>query len=219
MAAESLRQSTAVTVARVAPLRPGSALAKRTIDLCAAAVGLVILSPVIAVTWVIARRDTGGSGFFRQERIGRYGRPFRVVKLRTMRADSAGTTVTVRTDARITPWGSRFRRYKLDELPQLWNVLLGQMSLVGPRPDVSGFADQLTGPDVVILTLRPGITGPATLHWRDEEEILESADYPEAYNREVIFPDKVARNLDYIRNYSLREDLRLIWLTVSGGRL
>lgn len=219
MANESVGQDDRTVGAEVVPLNRSSAFAKRTIDVCAAAVGLVVLSPVIAITWVIARRDTGGSGFFRQERVGRLGKTFRVVKLRTMRADTAGSTVTTRTDSRITPWGRRFRRYKLDELPQLWNVLLGQMSLVGPRPDVPGFADSLTGADRIILTLRPGITGPATLHWRDEEEILASVDDPETYNSDVIFPDKVARNLDYIRNYSVREDFRLIWLTVSGRKL
>ena len=191
-------------------------LAKRSLDLCASAVGLVVLSPVIACTWWIARKDTGGSGFFRQERVGRYGRTFRVVKLRTMRAGTSGTTVTRSDDARITEWGRRFRRYKLDELPQLWNVLLGQMSLVGPRPDVPGYADQLEGEDRAILALRPGITGPATLAWRDEEEVLARVDDPEAYNREVVFPDKVRRNLQYLKTWSMAGDLRLIYTTVTG---
>lgn len=139
-----------------------------------------------------------------------------MVKLRTMRAGTSGTTVTRSDDARITEWGRRFRRYKLDELPQLWNVLLGQMSLVGPRPDVPGYADQLEGEDRAILALRPGITGPATLAWRDEEEVLARVDDPEAYNREVVFPDKVRRNLQYLKTWSMAGDLRLIYTTVTG---
>lgn len=189
-------------------------VAKRSLDLCASAVGLVVLSPVIAVTWLIARKDTGGSGFFRQERVGRYGRTFKVVKLRTMRAGTVGTTVTRSGDARITKWGGRFRRYKLDELPQLWNVLVGQMSLVGPRPDVPGYADTLQGEARAILSLRPGITGPATLAWRNEEEALAAVEDPEAYNREVIYPDKIKRNLEYLQYYSVARDIRYIWMTV-----
>jgi lipopolysaccharide/colanic/teichoic acid biosynthesis glycosyltransferase len=189
-------------------------VAKRSLDLCASAVGLVVLSPVIAATWLIARKDTGGSGFFRQERVGRYGRTFKVVKLRTMRAGTVGTTVTRSGDARITKWGGRFRRYKLDELPQLWNVLLGQMSLVGPRPDVPGYADTLQGEARAILSLRPGITGPATLAWRNEEELLGSVEDPETYNREVIYPDKIARNLEYLRSYSIVGDFRYVLATI-----
>jgi lipopolysaccharide/colanic/teichoic acid biosynthesis glycosyltransferase len=133
-----------------------------------------------------------------------------------MRAGTSGTTVTRSDDARITEWGRRFRRYKLDELPQLWNVLLGQMSLVGPRPDVPGYADQLEGEDRAILALRPGITGPATLAWRDEEEVLAGVDDPEAYNKEVIYPDKVRRNLGYIKRWSITRDIRFVIATLFG---
>ena len=125
-----------------------------------------------------------------------------------------GTTVTTSYDARITGIGAILRRLKLDELPQLINVLTGTMSFVGPRPDVPGYADRLDGDDRVVLSVRPGITGPATLHFRNEEELLAGQEDPEWYNREVIYPAKVRMNRHYIENYSLREDLRLIWRTV-----
>lgn len=188
---------------------------KRTFDIVAAALGLLLLWPVIIVTWALAARDTGASGFFRQERVGLSGRLFKVVKLRTMRP-VAGTTVTTKNDSRITPLGAKLRRYKLDELPQLWNVLTGSMSFVGPRPDVPGFLDQLEGDDREVLKLRPGITGPATLKYRDEEEILANVDDPERYNAEVIWPDKVRINRDYLHNWSFREDLAIILKTVLG---
>ncbi|MEM7745722.1 MAG: sugar transferase [Pseudomonadota bacterium] len=190
---------------------------KRTFDIVLAASGLLLLWPVIGVTWWLAARDTGAGGFFRQSRIGRFGTPFQVVKIRTMRATEGGTTVTTKNDARITPLGAKLRRWKLDELPQLWNVLVGEMSFVGPRPDVPGFMDALEGRDRDLLELRPGITGPATLKYRDEEEILAAQPDPERYNAEVIWPDKVAINCAYLRDYSLRRDLGYIWRTVRGG--
>jgi lipopolysaccharide/colanic/teichoic acid biosynthesis glycosyltransferase len=128
------------------------------------------------------------------------------------------TTVTSADDPRITSLGRFFRRYKLDELPQLINVFFGQMSLVGPRPDVPGFADQLEGDDRIMLNVRPGITGPATLRFRDEEELLLGVENAEQYNREVIFPEKVRLNREYIENYSLRDDLRYIFVTLFGSR-
>lgn len=188
---------------------------KRAFDITAAAVGIVILWPVIAVTWVLASWDTGASGFFRQQRVGRGGKLFWVVKLRTMRP-VGGSSVTTAGDPRITRLGAKLRRYKLDELPQLWNVLCGSMSFVGPRPDVSGYLDSLAGPDREILKLRPGITGPATLKYRDEEYILAKVDDPERYNSEVIWPDKVRINLDYLQNWSFRKDLAYIYETVFG---
>jgi len=140
-----------------------------------------------------------------------------VIKLRTMHSVAGGgTTVTTAGDARITPIGRFLRRYKLDELPQLINVLRGDMSLVGPRPDVAGFADMLTGSDRMILSVRPGITGPATLKYRNEEELLASVSDPEAYNRNVIWPDKVRINREYVQHFRLRDDLRYIWLTIFG---
>ena len=186
---------------------------KRFFDIAMAALGLTLLWPVIAVTWYMAGRDTNASGFFCQRRVGRGGIVFKVVKLRTMRPIE-GTTVTQAGDERITQLGAKFRRYKLDELPQLWNVLIGDMSLVGPRPDVPGFMDQLTGYDRKVLMLRPGITGPATLKYRNEEELLAGVEDPERYNAEVIWPDKVRINLEYLDDWSFRKDIGYIVKTV-----
>lgn len=186
---------------------------KRLFDVIFSLSGLLVLWPVILVTWVIAARDTGASGFFRQWRVGRHGQQFQVVKLRTMRVNDGGT-VTAANDARITKWGAFFRRYKLDELPQLWNVLLGHMSFVGPRPDVPGYMDRLSENDRDLLRLRPGITGPATLKYRDEEMILAGVDDPQSYNDTVIWPDKVAINLEYYRNWSMMKDVQYIIRTL-----
>lgn len=171
--------------------------------------------------------ETGKSGFFFQTRVGRGGRPFRIVKMRTMRdVPSGGTVVTTTRDPRITNTGRFLRKYKIDELPQLWNVLVGDMSVVGPRPDVVGFADRLSGEDRVILTVRPGITGPATLKYREEEELLSREPDPERYNREVVYPDKVRLNRAYVCNYTFLRDLAYVLATVwdrparklAGGR-
>lgn len=188
---------------------------KRAFDLCLSCAGLLLLCPVIVIAWIMAGSDTGASGFFRQTRIGQNGRPFQVIKLRTMRA-VGGTTITTANDARITPLGAKLRRYKLDELPQLWNVLKGEMSFVGPRPDVPGYMDMLQGDDREILTLKPGVTGPASLKYRREEDILATQSDPQAYNDTVIWPDKVAINKAYLQNWSLWTDLRLIRETVLG---
>jgi lipopolysaccharide/colanic/teichoic acid biosynthesis glycosyltransferase len=197
-------------------LTSGQALRKRAFDLVVAASGLVLLSWLIAAVLVAATIDTRTFGFFRQERVGRGGKVFRIVKIRSMRIDGSITTsVTTTRDPRITRLGRFWRRTKLDELPQLWNVLRGEMSLVGPRPEVPGFADLLTGTDALILTIRPGITGPATLHFREEERLLALQDDPEEYNRTVLFPAKVQMNLEYIRTYSFRRDLALLWRTFT----
>ena len=196
-------------------LRSGARFAKRTFDLFLAAVGLLMTGWLILLAAFAAAVDTGRSGFFRQERIGQYGRPFLLVKIRTMRpVEGMDTSVTVAGDVRITRLGRWLRRAKIDELPQLVNVLLGQMSFVGPRPDVAGFADRLEGDDRLILALRPGITGPATLKYRDEEGLLAGHGDPEAYNREVIWPDKVRINRLYVENWSFSGDLRYIWRTI-----
>jgi lipopolysaccharide/colanic/teichoic acid biosynthesis glycosyltransferase len=198
---------------------PASALAKRGFDLAVAAVALTLAAPVILVSWIIARLDTGASGFYSQTRIGRHGRPFKVIKIRTMRPGSdAGSTVTTASDVRVTPAGRFFRRSKIDELPQLFNILAGSMSFVGPRPDTPGFADLLTGADRVVLAVRPGLTGPATLKYRDEESLLAAQPDPERYNREVIFPDKVRLNRKYVECYRFAEDLRLLALTFFTRR-
>jgi len=188
---------------------------KRGFDLIFALIGLWLLWPIILLCWVIAWRDTGANGFFFQTRIGQGGRPFRVVKLRTMR-QAPGPFVTTAQDTRITAWGARLRRWKLDELPQLWNVLWGQMSFVGPRPDVPGYSDRLEGDDRRLLSLRPGITGPATLKYRDEESLLAAQTDPQTYNDQVIWPDKVAINLRYLDGWSFRRDLSYILETVRG---
>jgi lipopolysaccharide/colanic/teichoic acid biosynthesis glycosyltransferase len=194
---------------------PGRALLKRTLDLAVALVGLLLLWPLILVGWVAAKLSSGGGGFFRQPRVGRDGRTFRILKLQTMRPQSkAGSPVTAGDDPRITPTGRWLRKLKLDELPQLWNVLTGDMSLVGPRPDVPGFADRLEGEERRLLALRPGITGPATLVFKEEEELLAGHADPERYNREVIWPTKVALNLVYLDHYHLRLDLLYILATV-----
>ncbi|MGG7646080.1 sugar transferase [Rhodovulum sp. YNF3179] len=186
---------------------------KRSFDVGVATVGLLLLWPVMLLAWWLAARDTGASGFFIQERVGLHGRIFQIVKLRTMRP-VGGSTVTTANDMRITPLGRLFRKCKLDELPQLWNVLKGDMSLVGPRPDVPGFADRLSDADRLLLTVRPGITGPATLKYRNEEEILSSVEDPEDFSQSVIWPDKVRINCAYVQNWSFAEDLVLIWRTL-----
>lgn len=198
-------------------LTRAQASTKRTFDMVCAALGLVLTSPILVTSWVVATLDTKANGIFRQVRIGRSGRAFRVIKLRTMREVSGlETTVTTSHDLRITRTGAVMRKLKLDEFPQLVNVLVGQMSFVGPRPDVPGFADRLEGEDRIILSVRPGITGPAALAYRHEEELLVDADDPERYNREVIWPDKVRINREYVENYSLGEDLRCIMATVRS---
>ncbi|MGH1331347.1 MAG: sugar transferase [Paracoccaceae bacterium] len=188
---------------------------KRSFDCIAAALGLALLWPLILISWIIAARDTGASGFFCQTRVGQGGKPFQIVKLRTMR-DVGGTTITIAHDARITHWGRRFRRWKLDELPQLWNVLLGHMSIVGPRPDVPGYFDRLEGEAARLLQLKPGITGPATLKYRNEEEILANQNDPAAYNEHVIWPDKLRINLEYLDNWTMVRDLQFILKTLRG---
>jgi lipopolysaccharide/colanic/teichoic acid biosynthesis glycosyltransferase len=174
---------------------------KRTFDITLSVFGLLISWWLILIAFILASIDTRSSGFFIQKRVGRNSRTFKVIKIKTMRSNKdLTTTVTTSYDARITKLGVFFRKTKIDELPQLVNVLLGQMSFVGPRPDVPGFADLLQGDDKLILSIRPGITGPATLQYRTEEEQLAKQVDPEKYNREVIFPDKVRINLNYIQN-------------------
>jgi len=193
------------------------ALIKRTFDLVVAAVGLLASCWLILLAWLAASISTRSNGFFTQRRVGKDGRIFTLVKVKTMRpVKNVNTTVTRSDDPRITPLGRFFRRTKMDELPQLWNVLVGDMSFVGPRPDVPGFADRLEGEERMMLSIRPGITGPATLKYCNEEELLAAAEDPETHNREVIWPDKVRINLEYIRNWSLRADLVHIWRTIAG---
>lgn len=190
---------------------------KRMFDFVLALFGLLATWWIIFLAWLAASIDTHSNGFFVQKRVGRNGKIFRVVKIKTMRPDAQyKTTVTQRGDPRITLLGAFFRRTKIDELPQLWNVLLGDMSFVGPRPDVPGFADKLEDEERAMLSICPGITGPATLKYRNEEELLAQQDDPEAYNLEVIWPDKVQINLAYIQNWTLKLDLKYIFQTIFG---
>ena len=190
---------------------------KRTFDIVLSVVGLVATLPIVIAAWVVASVETRSNGLFVQKRIGRYGCHFKVYKIKTMKADSGDTVmVTTSNDRRITKSGAFFRRTKIDELPQLFNVLIGDMSFVGPRPDVPGYADKLEGEARAILELRPGITGPASLKYKNEEEILAQQKDPKMYNDTVIWPDKVAINLEYIQNWSFKKDMEYIFQTIKG---
>jgi len=188
---------------------------KRGLDIVVSALALSVLWWLILASAALARWDTGAAGFFVQSRVGRDGKLFQLIKIRSMRkTNEPGTTVTTRSDARITTVGRWMRKLKIDELPQLINVLKGDMSLVGPRPDVPEMINQLKEADLLILSVRPGITGPATLKYRDEEQLLDSQVDPVAYNRDVIFPDKVLINREYIEDFSIVNDMRYIAATV-----
>lgn len=190
---------------------------KWVFDRVMALVGLVVLSPLLAVVAIlIAIKMPGGPVLFRQKRVGQYGELFTMVKFRSMTVAHGGSSISVAGESRITPLGAKLRKYKLDELPELWNVLIGDMSFVGPRPDVPGYADKLVGEDREILQLKPGITGPASLKYRNEEEILASVEDPIRYNDEVIFPDKVRINREYMEEWSFWGDIRIILKTVLG---
>lgn len=195
-------------------------ISKFIFDRTMSLVGLFFLWPVILITAILIKKKMpGGPAFFIQTRIGRDGKPFRMYKFRSMTMNHSGSSVSVAGESRITPFGAKLRRYKLDELPELWNVLKGDMSFVGPRPDVPGYADMLTGEDREVLRLRPGITGPASMKYRDEEELLARQADPQRYNDEVIFPDKVRINLYYLHHYSFLKDIEMILCTVLGRRM
>jgi lipopolysaccharide/colanic/teichoic acid biosynthesis glycosyltransferase len=204
----------------VETLSPLQAALKRGFDFLGAAFGLALTIWIILPAWVLASIDTRKNGFFTQDRVGRDGRIFRVIKIRTMREiPGMSTTVTTGRDQRITPLGRFWRKSKIDELPQLINVFKGDMSFVGPRPDVPGYADRLQGDDRIVLSVRPGITGPATLKYRDEEALLAEQADPERYNNEVLWPDKVRINREYVENWSFLGDVRYIWETVCGWKV
>ncbi len=191
---------------------------KRSFDIFLSSVGIVIFLLPIIFLWGVSSLDTKLNGFFFQKRVGKNGKIFWLIKIRTMKMDNElSTTITTLNDPRITKLGSFFRKYKLDELPQLFNVLFGDMSFVGPRPDVPGYADKLIESEKeIFLSVRPGITGPATIEYRNEEILLKDQKDPFTYNKEVIFPDKVRINIDYIKNWSFSSDLRYIYLTIIG---
>lgn len=222
-------------------------LLKFFFDRIVAFLGLCFLWPVILVTAILVKvKMPGGPAFFVQNRVGKGGKLFKCHKFRSMTVAHNGSTVSVAGDSRITPFGAKLRHYKLDELPGLWDVFIGNMSFVGPRPDVPGYADKLTGEDRDVLKLRPGITGPATLKYRVEDEMIaefvaqikagkndqvaKMADVPDFsamtdqeiavwYNDNIIYPDKVRLNCYYYRNYSFIKDIQMILCTVLGKKM
>ncbi|MEZ4802513.1 MAG: sugar transferase [Gelidibacter sp.] len=180
---------------------------KRLFDLVLSLILLPILIVPITVLIVMATFDTLQWGLFSQKRIGQFGKPFHIYKIRTLKNEPHHLGALEKS---ATQLGAFLRETKLDELPQLFNVIFGQMSFVGPRPDVEGFADILKDDDRIILSVKPGITGPATLKYKDEEQILAQQDDPENYNRTIIWPDKVEINKKYVQNWSFSLDLRHI---------
>lgn len=193
---------------------------KSLFDRGASFFGLILLFPVLLVVALLIRiKMPGGPVIFKQERVGRYGRLFIMYKFRSMTVAHSGSSVSVKGESRITPLGAKLRKYKLDELPELWNVLIGDMSFVGPRPDVPGYADNLKGDDRRMLLLKPGITGPASLKYRNEEELLAEQEDPQKYNDEVLFLDKVRINIEYLDNWSFWHDIKIIIYTVLGKAL
>lgn len=209
-------------------------IVKWLFDRIAAFLGLAVLWPVLAVVAVLIKvKMPGGPVFFVQKRVGKDGKLFNCHKFRTMRVKHDGSPVSVAGDKRITPLGAVLRHYKLDEFPELWDVLVGNMSFVGPRPDVPGYADRLQGNDRDVLKLRPGITGPATLKYRLEDELISEyvakkqaegdtrarQEIAVEYNDTVIYPDKVRLNYYYYRNYSFIKDIQMIFCTVLGKKM
>lgn len=197
-------------------------------------VGLLFLWPVLLIVAILVKvKMPGGPAFFVQKRVGLDGKLFDCHKFRTMTVKHNGSTVSVAGDSRITPFGAKLRHYKLDELPGLWDVLRGKMSFVGPRPDVPGYADKLVGDDRDVLKLRPGITGPATLKYRLEDEMISEyvtkkqaagdnrsmQEIAVEYNDTVIYPDKVRLNCYYYRHYSFIKDIQMIFCTVLGKKM
>ena len=193
---------------------------KYIFDRLVALIGLLFLWPLLIILAILIKvKMPGGPAFFTQKRVGQHGRLFTMHKFRSMAVSHDDASVSVAGEARITSFGATLRKYKLDELPELWDVLIGNMSFVGPRPDVPGYADMLTGDDRRMLELRPGITGPASLKYRDEEELLAKVDNPIEYNDKVIFPDKVRINLYYLDHYSFWKDIQMIIYTVLGMKM
>lgn len=182
--------------------------------------GLLVLWPLLLLVAIVIKcKMPNGPVIFKQQRVGKNGRLFTMYKFRSMLVGHGGSSISVAGESRITPLGAKLRKYKLDELPELWNVLIGDMSFVGPRPDVPGYADMLKGSDREILRLRPGITGPASLKYRNEEELLAKQENPQKYNDEVIFPDKVRINRYYLYHYSFVKDIQIIICTVLGKKM
>ena len=190
---------------------------KNSFDFIVSFLGLLFSWWIIFIAWIIATIETKSNGMFIQKRVGKDGKLFNVYKIKTKKkVDGVDTTITSANDVRITKSGKFFRDTKIDELPQLFNVLIGDMSFVGPRPDVKGYADKLEGEDKIILSIKPGITGPASIKYKNEEELLSKQENPIKYNNEVIWPDKVKINKEYIKNWSLKKDIFYIIQTIKG---
>jgi lipopolysaccharide/colanic/teichoic acid biosynthesis glycosyltransferase len=194
-------------------------LLKRLFDITASIFGLIIFLPVFIVILLLIKIKMPGPVFFKQNRVGRNAELFRMVKFRTMKVNHGGSTISVKGESRITPFGAIMRKYKLDELPEFWNILMGDMSFVGPRPDVPGYADLLKGDDRLLLTVKPGLTGAASLFFSNEEELLANQADPIKYNDEVLFPEKVRINNNYVQNRSFCLDLKIIVFTIIGRKL
>jgi lipopolysaccharide/colanic/teichoic acid biosynthesis glycosyltransferase len=191
---------------------------KRIVDILAAVAGLIFLSPLLVFVACCIKVTSSGPALYRQVRIGRGGRPFQILKFRSMAARFSDTDllITAAGDSRVTAVGKFLRRHKIDELPQLWNVLRGDMSLVGPRPEVPIYVGAYSAEQRLVLSVRPGITDPASLAYRHEEEILAAQADPEQFYRTEILPDKLARNITYLDEITFRNDVRIIMKTVSS---
>ncbi len=183
-------------------------------DRIVALLGLLLLCPLLLIIAICIKIKMPGPAFFVQKRVGKNAKLFKMYKFRTMTLNHCGSSISVAGENRITSFGAILRKYKLDELPELWNVFIGDMSFVGPRPDVPGYADKLKGENRLILNLRPGITGPASIKYANEEEILSQVDNPQDYNDNVIYPDKVKINLEYYYKHSFFNDIKLIFKTI-----
>ena len=193
---------------------------KRFFDFIMGVIGFIILMPVLLIVSLLIKiKMPNGPIFFIQKRVGKDGELFNMIKFRTMSVSHSGSSISIKGELRITKLGAILRKYKLDELPGLLNVIKGDMSFVGPRPDVPGYADILTGKDREILKLRPGITGPASIKYADEEVLLSSVPNPIEYNDEVIYPDKVRINLNYIYLWSFWLDIKIIIYTILGKKM
>lgn len=192
---------------------------KRALDILSATAGLILLSPVFVLVACCIKLSSRGPVLYRQLRIGKNGRPFQILKFRSMvmEASKTGLGITVDGDPRVTAIGTFLRHYKVDELPQLWNVIGGDMSLVGPRPELPLYVAEYTPNQCMVLSARPGITDPASLVYRHEEKILADQSDPEQFYRTRILPDKLARNMAYLQKITLRNDIRIILKTVSSS--
>ena len=188
---------------------------KRLVDIFFSLFGIVTLLPLFILLSILIKSTSKGPVFYVQTRVGQAGKLFKMIKFRTMyEFTGSNNMITFEGDPRVTKLGVHLRKYKLDELPELINVFLGDMSIVGPRPDVPGYADKLVGINRNILKLKPGITGPASLKYLNEEVILAKQDNPKLYNDKVIYPDKIKINLDYYNNQSIWLDIKIIFATI-----